>query len=180
MLSELGLVHIYCGDGKGKTTAAMGLAVRALGNGLRVIVAQFLKDGTSGELNIIRADPNAVVISNEGKSKFSFQMNEEEKAASTLMHTKTFEKCIKRCENGECDLLILDEILSAISTGMFDESMLIDFITTRGENARKTEIVITGRNPSDALVQLADYQSKIEKLKHPYDKGITARRGIEM
>ena len=105
---EKGLVHLYCGDGKGKTTAAMGLALRALGQGMRVAVVQFLKNGTSGELEPLKK-LGAAVYSGQPGAKFTFQMNAEEKAQATKENNARLAEALQQ----PCDLLILDEICAA-------------------------------------------------------------------
>lgn len=177
MNSELGLVHIYCGDGKGKTTAAIGLSLRAIGNGLNVVVLQFLKNGQSGEIAMLKPFPGAVVMANDTLTKFSFCMNEQEKIDCKRIHEDIFSAAVKLCNNGSCDVLVLDEIIGTIGANLFDESILVDFLINRPKNI---EVIMTGRNPSDTLVELADYLSEIKCIKHPYEKGVSARKGIEM
>lgn len=175
MHERLGLIHIYCGDGKGKTTAAMGLALRAMGNGVRVVVVQFLKNGASGEIDLLKK-LGAVVLYNEGKTKFSFNMNEAERIECEKTHCANLQQAIALCNEEKCSMLILDEALGAISSGLLDESLIEELLTSK---AYTLEIVITGRNPSDRLIELADYVSEIKKVKHPYDRGVLARDGIE-
>ena len=115
---DKGLVHLYCGDGKGKTTAAMGLALRALGQGMRVVVVQFLKNGTSGELEPLKK-LGAAVYSGQPGAKFTFQMNAEEKAQATKENNARLAEALQQ----PCDLLILDEICAARNSGMVDEAL---------------------------------------------------------
>ena len=171
----LGLVHIYCGDGKGKTTASAGLAVRARGHGLNVLLTQFLKSGTSGELEPLRS-LGVEVISGSYSQKFVFMMNAEEKAATRQRCETQFREAIARSREG-IDLLILDEVMGAIATGMLDEEEVIDFLESKPPNL---EVVLTGRDPSPALIDLADYVSEVVMLKHPYEaSGLVGRVGIE-
>ena len=176
MKEQLGLVHIYCGDGKGKTTAAFGLAVRAAGNGLNVVVAQFLKSGKTGELNVLRNLDPVTVVGNGITPKFVFQMNEEEKRETIRRHTEMFGQAARLCADGKCDLLVLDEIMSACTTGMFPLQKILDFIDTRPEHI---EVVMTGRNPPQELIDRADYVTEMVLRKHPYEQGIPARQGVE-
>lgn len=172
---QLGLIHIYCGDGKGKTTASAGLAVRARGNGLNVLLTQFLKSGTSGELEPLRS-LGVEVISGSYSQKFVFMMNDEEKAATRHHCEMQFREATARSREG-IDLLILDEVMGAIATGMLEEKEIIDFLETKPPNL---EVVLTGRDPSQALIDLADYVSEVVMRKHPYEtSGITGRVGIE-
>lgn len=172
----LGLIHLYTGDGKGKTTAAVGLAVRARGRGLRVLFVQFLKDGTSAELEGLR-QLGVKVISGQPTSKFVFQMDEEEKKASRLANCRRFAEVRQMSYDGEVDLLILDEILGAITTGMVDEGVVVDLMKTKPP---RLELVLTGRDPSPALLEHADYVSEVKMVKHPFESDkIPARPGIE-
>ena len=174
--SDLGLVHIYCGDGKGKTTAAVGLTVRAHGFGLKVLFMQFLKDGNSSELNVLRTLENIEILAAKPVKKFTFQMSEEELAATKEMSANQLQEAIDKVMSGNYDLLVLDEALGSIEAGVLDENLLLDFLDKKPE---KLEVVITGRFPSEKMVEAADYVSRIEKVKHPYDQGIPARKGIE-
>ena len=166
-----GLVHLYCGDGKGKTTAAMGLALRALGAGLRVTVVQFLKDGQSSELDPLRR-LGAAVYSGRPGMKFVFQMNEAEKAAARAEQNDLLRRGLAE----SCDLLVLDEACAALSLGMVEESLLRQAVLGRPAGR---EICLTGRDPAPWLVQAADYVTEMCCHRHPYQTGTPARRGIE-
>ena len=159
-----GLIHIYCGDGKGKTTAAVGLAVRCAGRGNKVLLVQFLKSRDSGELYSLAKLPDIEVMRGKESKKFTFQMNEEEKHA------------LAKIKNGGYSLLILDEVIGALNAKVFETPKLIEFLRHKPENL---EVVLTGRNPAPELVEIADYVSEMRKVKHPMDKGIMAREGIE-
>lgn len=171
-----GLVHLYCGEGKGKTTAAVGLCARAAGSGKRVLFVQFFKDGTSSENASLRLLPNVHTmhepryfgrVSNMGKEEF-----EECKRAYSAL----FEAAISRAAAEEFDLLVLDEAVSSCNHGVIDEGALLRFLKSR---PARLEVVLTGREPSAALVDAADYVTEMKKIKHPFDAGIVARRGIE-
>ncbi len=164
------MIHIYHGNGKGKTTAAVGLAVRAVGAGLKVIFVQFLKNGSSSEIKMLK--DNMEVEYCKECSKFTFQMNEEEKALVTEKHNQMIEKAF---ENG-ADMIILDEFLDAYNKKMIDRNLSEKLIS---ENKEKTEIVLTGRNPAEIFIEQADYISEITAVRHPYENGIIARIGIE-
>ena len=175
-MKDGGLIHIYCGDGKGKTTAALGLAVRCAGHGNHVLIVQFLKSRPTGELKSLALLPTIEVMRGKETKKFTFQMNDEEKAQVKGEHLALFDKVKQKCRDGHIDLLILDEVIGAINTGVFDKDILVDFL--KGKPA-ELEVVLTGRNPARELVELADYVSEIYKRKHPYEKGIGARTGME-
>lgn len=171
-----GLIHIYCGDGKGKTTAAVGLAVRCAGRGNKVLLVQFLKSRDSGELYSLAKLPDIEVMRGKESKKFTFQMNEEEKHALLIEHNKMFEQVLAKIRNGGYSLLILDEVIGALNAKVFEMPKLIEFLRHKPENL---EVVLTGRNPAPELVEIADYVSEMRKVKHPMDKGIMAREGIE-
>ncbi len=171
-----GLIHIYCGDGKGKTTAAVGLAVRCAGRGNKVLLVQFLKSRDSGELYSLAKLPDIEVMRGKESKKFTFQMNEEEKHALLIEHNKMFEQVLAKIKNGGYSLLILDEVIGALNAKVFEMPKLIEFLRHKPENL---EVVLTGRNPALELVEIADYVSEMRKVKHPMDKGIMAREGIE-
>lgn len=173
---DLGLVHIYCGEGKGKTTCSVGLTVRASGYGLNVLFMQFLKSGDSSELKVLRSLDGIEVLGTKPIKKFSFQMTPEEKQETKDVNAQQFNDMVKMLSEKHYDMLVLDEILGSIEAELFDEQILVDFLKNRPE---KLEVVLTGRYPTDELVELADYVSRIDKVKHPYDKGIPARAGIE-
>lgn len=168
---DKGLVHLYCGDGKGKTTAAMGLALRALGQGMQVVVVQFLKNGTSGELEPLKK-LGAAVYSGQPGAKFTFQMNAEEKAQATKENNARLAEALQQ----PCDLLILDEICAARNSGMVDEALAKQAVLERPQHR---EVVLTGRNPEAWMVEAADYITEMQPRRHPYEQGIPARKGIE-
>ena len=172
-MSSEGLVHIYTGDGKGKTTAAVGLAVRAAGAGLRVMFAQFLKGQPTGEIEPLKK-LGVIVIRGEAVTKFILNMNPAEIEECRRAQLGTLEAV----RNGinKNDVIILDEIFGAISTGMIEMSDIVSLIEKKPRGA---ELVLTGRDAPARLIGLADYVSDIKAVKHPYDKGITARKGIE-
>jgi len=170
------MVHIYHGDGKGKTTAAMGLALRMLGNGKRVFIVQFLKGKPSGEILALLKMEGATVLRGRPDSKYAFQMTEHELQAVTALHARQIDLAFAAAKEGKAEMLILDEALDAIATGTLDEEMLLDGLVQIGPCA---EVIITGRNPSARLLDKADYVTVMKKEKHPYDQGIPARRGIE-
>ena len=172
-----GLTHIYYGDGKGKTTAALGLAVRAAGCGLNVVIVQFLKNWKCGELNTLALLPNITVL--RGKiegATFVFEMNDEQKAVTKTIQDDILKNALEMQKNGQCDLLVLDEALDAYKLGVLDAELFEGLLNNKPENL---EMVITGHSADAKLIELADYVTEMAKRKHPYDLGVTARRGIE-
>lgn len=176
----MGCIHIYCGDGKGKTTAAAGLAVRMAGSGGQVIIARFLKNDDSGEVSVLREIRGIYVFPCEKDFGFTWQMSEEQKLEAGVYYGELLDKAFNMAhevaDKDKSVLLILDEVCAALNSGFLDESQLLSFLDTRKENM---EIVMTGRKPSDMMIERADYVSEIHKIKHPFDKGTGARRGIE-
>ena len=168
---DKGLVHLYWGKGKGKTTAAFGLAVRALGSGAQVTVVQFLKNGQSSELEPLRR-LGVLVYSGRAGTKFFSQMTEEEKRAILALHNEHLRQALRQ----PCDLLILDEACAACQYGMVDEKLLQQAVLQRPAGR---EVVLTGRTPAEWMCEAADYSSEIICHRHPYEKGITARKGVE-
>ena len=169
-----GLVHIYCGDGKGKTTAGIGLAVRAAGAGKNVIFTQFFKDGSSSEVKILKTVPNIRIFHCPVHHGLFFRMNEEQKARAREDYTELLEQVLEAAENA--DLRVMDEAISACNHGTIPEDRVARFLEEKPENL---EVVLTGRNPSQRLQNLADYISEMRKIRHPFDAGIPARKGIE-
>lgn len=167
-----GCVHFYYGNGKGKTTAAMGLALRALGRGLPVTVVQFLKDGASGECGPLEK-LGARLIAGKAAPGFVFTMSDDQKAATKALHDDALAKA--RATVGGPGILVLDEAGDALSLGLLDESLLLELLQSRGE----TEIVLTGHQPVESLLQNADYITEMKAHRHPYEKGLPARTGIE-
>ena len=172
--SGRGCVHIYCGDGKGKTTCVMGLGVRAAGAGKKVLLHQFLKDDSSSERNIIDGLANITVVPGTPMDKFTFQMNDEELRALRESNDAMFDRLCGMAE--DYDMLILDESVYAIDMGLLSEEKVLAFLANRPEHL---EVVMSGRNPSEKLKAQADYISEIRKIKHPFDEGLCSRVGIE-
>jgi len=173
------MIHIYFGEGKGKTTAAAGLAVRAAGRGRRVIFAQFLKSRETGEIAPLEKLGVEIIRSGKEKDCFSWEMTEEQKADYRIVQAELFGKVKESlCGESRTDLLILDEVLNAISKEheLLDEKALSDFLDTIPETL---EIVLTGRPAPRWLLAKADYITEMKKHKHPYDSGAAARESIE-
>lgn len=173
---ETGLVHIYCGDGKGKTTAAMGLTLRCNGGGGEVLLFQFLKSGRSSEMTSLELLPHVTVLEAYTKIKFAKYMTEEEKEEAKAFYTKRFEEIIEEVQSKEYKLLVLDEAIGALNLGYISEERMLEFLQNK---PAELEVVLTGRNPSEKMMAAANYVSKIEKIKHPFDQGIEARKLIE-
>lgn len=176
-MGELGLVHVYFGAGKGKTTAAMGLAARALGAGKRVLLTQFLKQNDTSERTILSAIPACRwVDSRLDTTKFTWQMTREERLALGDRLALQAEQAFSEARDHKADMLVLDEALGALHEGLLDEACLLARLKARPP---AMEVVLTGRDPSPALLACADYQIEMVCHRHPFAHGIAARCGIE-
>ena len=173
-MTGTGRIHIYYGDGKGKTTAAVGLAVRAAGSGLKVLFFQFLKDNSSNERKILEGLPGVTCLPGREPVKFVSKMNGDERIEFRHYNNKALDEIIKFC--GPFDMLILDEALCALNLEVLSEEKLISFIQHK---PRGLEIVMTGPRLPDNLLEMADYVTEVRKVKHQFDLGRSARKGIE-
>ena len=173
-MTGTGRIHIYYGDGKGKTTAAVGLAVRAAGSGLKVLFFQFLKDNSSNERKILEALPGVTCLPGREPVKFVSKMNGDERIEFRHYNNKALDEIIKFC--GPFDMLILDEALCALNLEVLSEEKLISFIQHK---PRGLEIVMTGPRLPDNLLEMADYVTEVRKVKHQFDLGRSARKRIE-
>ena len=173
-MTGTGKIHIYFGNGKGKTTAAVGQIVRAAGYGLDVLVFQFLKNNSSNESRILEQIPNITCLPGREKIKFANQMNSEEKAELKHYNTKALDEIIKFCS--PFDVLFLDEVLCAVELGLLNEDKLLSFLKHK---PRGLEIIMTGHDISERMLAAADYVTEMNKIKHPFDEGTSAREGIE-
>lgn len=173
------MIQIYCGDGKGKTTAAAGLAVRAAGHHIPVIFVQFMKDGSSGEIAVLKEVSGILVLHSELFYGFVRNMDEQQKEEMKIQYMNLLNKIEKEISGmkGNMAVVVLDEVLHACNFGLLEEDRLCRFLDDCPDTV---EIVLTGRNPSKSLIEKADYVSEIKKVKHPYDKGVPARKGIEL
>lgn len=170
---ELGLVHIYTGNGKGKTTAAFGLAMRAAGRGLNVLIMQFMKpsDGYGEQIACLN-HPNIELVCAGLDHFVSDRPGREDIEAAT--------DALRRAEvllaTGKYDVAILDESINAVRLGLFDSKELVESLERRPGNI---EVVLTGRGMTPELEEYADLVTEMRLVKHPYDRGIDARKGIE-
>lgn len=176
MKKQTGCIHIYCGDGKGKTTCGMGLCTRAAGYGFQVLIYQFMKDNSTSERKILEQVPNITIVPGLALEKFSFQTTPEEKAKRKQFYEEQFRKVTELAEREAFDVMFLDELIYTIRAGLFDEQLLLDYLDHKPE---RLEVILTGQGPSDELIRRADYVSELKKIKHPFDRGIGARDGIE-
>ena len=170
------LLHIYCGAGKGKTTAATGLAVRAAGSSMRVLFARFLKNEFSGELKILDQIPEIEVLHLEKSYGFFKTLSEKEQEEVREMYGRLWNTIQRKISTEDYDMLVIDEFMAAYRYGLIPNEEAVQFLKDRPDNL---EVVLTGRDPSDELLELADYISEVKMVRHPFEKGIRARKGIE-
>lgn len=172
----MGLMHLYCGDGKGKTTAAFGLALRAQGAGFCVVIAQFLKTEPTGEVTALAGLPRVTLLRIEESFGFTWTLSNEEREALRKAQDALFRRALEACPKEGNVLLVLDEAVGADRYGYLDPAPLRAYLQALPENV---EVVLTGRDPTPDLLAMADYVTEMKKLRHPFDRGITARTGIE-
>lgn len=172
-----GYVQVYTGDGKGKTTAAIGQGVRAAGAGLNVYMVQFLKSRGSGELNSLKKlEPNFKVFRFERERGFFWALTDKEKEELKEEVKKAFEFCEDVLKNNKCDLLILDEIMWGIENKLLEQEDLLHLMSIKPENM---ELILTGRNVPLKILDKADLVTEMREVKHYFRKGVQGRKGIE-
>ena len=175
MVLEKGLVQVYTGDGKGKTTAALGLALRAVGRGLRVVIIQFLKaDASTGELVSAKRLWPELKIKSMGRAGFIGP--EGPTAQDRALAEAALREARDIAHNGTCDVLVLDEINVAVSLGLVAEAMVCELIETKSDHV---ELVLTGRGAPDSIMKRAHLVTTMESTRHYFDHGQSARHGIE-
>ncbi|AET66109.1 ATP:corrinoid adenosyltransferase [Desulfosporosinus orientis DSM 765] len=174
---EQGLTHIYTGTGKGKTTAAVGLGVRAYGQGLKVLMVQFLKGWDTGETKVIESfEPSFKLFRYKENDKFVWEMTEQEIGRLEKEMRIGLNYATEAVTSGNWDMIILDEIMAAVNYRYLPLAEVVELVKSK---PLKLELVLTGRDAPAKLVELADYVSEINARKHPMAKGVTARAGIE-
>lgn len=175
-MERKGLLHIYCGDGKGKTTAALGLLMRAAGRGMRVHLVQLMKGRDTGELAVLRQIPGVTLARCDRDYGFVRAMGPAERQAITACHNRLLADAQALAETGQLGLLVLDELNPAYAHGLLDRPLARHLILQRPP---ALELALTGRAPDQVFLQAADYISEITALRHPYRQGVPARKGIE-
>ncbi|RII30834.1 MAG: cob(I)yrinic acid a,c-diamide adenosyltransferase [Geobacter sp.] len=172
---ERGCVQVYTGNGKGKTTAALGLALRAVGRGFKVCILQFIKGGGPyGEHLIADKLAPQLTIIQTGKPGW---VNTQDIAEDRRLAQEAFEQAKELLVSGGYDLLVLDEINGAVGFGLIDVEQVLELIRLRPE---RVELVLTGRNADERVIEAADLVTEMREIKHYYKAGVPARTGIEM
>lgn len=166
------MVHIYHGDGKGKTTAAMGLALRMAGRGKRVLVAQFLKGEDSGERLALAQLPGVELLPLPDCLPFTFQLTQQQREEEQQRYASMLGRLSKLA--AQADLMVLDEVCDAVDCGLVELEDVLKLL-----DGCSGEVVLTGRQGQSELLSRADYVTRMGKEKHPFDRGVEARKGVE-
>jgi cob(I)alamin adenosyltransferase len=171
---ERGLVQVYTGEGKGKTSAAFGLALRAMGRGLKVYVIQFIKGGFDyGELYVVKRLPN-LELKSFGRGKFVRDL--PPKKEDIKLAKEAFELAKEVVNGGQHDVVVLDEINVALHLKLLKNEEVVDLIRRKPKHV---ELILTGRYAPLEVVELADLVTEMKEVKHPFTKGVESRKGIE-
>jgi cob(I)alamin adenosyltransferase len=170
-----GCIQVYTGNGKGKTTAALGLAVRAAGHGLKTYFCQFLKGQDYGELSAIQKLSPLITIEQFGRKGF-IHVTENPDKEDIERAQKGLQKCHKMMKSQKYQIIVLDEINVAVHFNLFEEKEIHDFLDEKPE---EIEVILTGRYAPESFIERADLVTEMKEIKHYYKKGIRARQGIE-
>jgi cob(I)alamin adenosyltransferase len=168
-----GYVQVYTGDGKGKTTAALGLTLRAAGHGLRTYIGQFMKGQPYGELDALRDHPHITI---EQYGDVRCLRREEVTAEHVAQAQRGLEQAREAMLSGEYDIVVLDEINVAIWFGLLTADEVLAFLDEKPEHV---EVILTGRRAPQELIERADLVTEMREVKHYYQQGVAARKGIE-
>ena len=175
---DRGYIHAYIGNGKGKTTAALGLALRAVGCGYKVKFFQFLKGMQSGEIESVKrfGDEFQIIRIERESKKFFWQLTKEEKEKLRKQIQEQFKSIEQTVQQNNCQLIVLDEVLGAIENQLIDIDQIVHLLQIKSKHV---ELVLTGRNLPEELVHQVDLITEMKPIKHYYEQGVSARKGIE-
>lgn len=175
------MIHLYTGDGKGKTTAAIGQAVRAAGRDLQVYFTQFMKGNDSGELHCLQKLPNVKILRSEKEFGFFCSLSDTDKQELTEIHNQILDDLIQVADTGKCDMIVMDEITYPVNWKLIDLKKLERLLELCecADTDGQPEIILTGRDAPAFFWERADYITEMACRRHPYERGIQARRGIE-
>lgn len=177
MKLDKGMIQVYTGDGKGKTTAAIGQGIRAYGNGLRVVMIQFLKSNETGELNVLKnLGDNFKLVRLEKKRGFVWTLEAEEIEELKKEVVEEYNYAKEVLDNDLCDVLILDEVMGVLKNNFLSEDDVLELIKSKQNHV---EIILTGRNVPEKIAGYADLITEMKEVKHYFSKGVNARKGIE-
>jgi cob(I)alamin adenosyltransferase len=177
MKLEKGLIQVYTGDGKGKTTAALGQGLRSCGRGLKVCMVQFLKGRDTGELHSVeKLYPLFEIFKFERDRGFFWTLSDQEKRELKDDIDKGFEFIKAVAAKGECDVLIIDELLGVLGNKLLGIGEVVEFLKSKPDTM---EIIITGRNAPKEIIDTADLVTEMKEIKHYFRNGVPAREGIE-
>ncbi|MGL4774733.1 MAG: cob(I)yrinic acid a,c-diamide adenosyltransferase [Clostridium sp.] len=172
-----GYIQVYTGDGKGKTTCALGQGFRAVGNGLKVKMVQFLKSGETGELESVkRLGEDFKIYRFEKRRGFVWTLNEEEIEEVKKEVKVAFEFIKEIIVDNSCDILIIDEVMGVLSNKFLTEDEVLEVLNSKPD---KMELILTGRNVPEKILERADLVTEMKPIKHYFKKGVPARKGIE-
>ena len=172
-----GYVQVYTGNGKGKTTAAVGLGVRAVGDSMKVFMVQFLKSGETGELKSTKQFGDAFQIFRfEKKRRFVWTLTEEEKEEVKKEIKLAYNFALEVLHQNKCDILILDEIMGVLGNKFLSTEDVLNLIDEKPENM---ELILTGRNVPKEIIEKVDLVTEMKDIKHYFEAGVPAREGIE-
>lgn len=170
----MGRVHVYYGPGKGKTSTALGVALRCAGAGYKILMHPFIATNTSSEVEALKELSNVTYVPSIPLKRYTFMMSEEEKAQARQQNDRKLEELMEQAK--AYDMLVLDEALYAVEVGILTEDKLIEYLVRK---PCPLEIVLTGKTPSEKILAVADYATEMKKVKHPLDFGLSSRLGIE-
>lgn len=174
------MVHLYTGEGKGKTSAAIGLCIRAAGWNRQVCFAQFMKGNDTGEVHVLENLASVTVLRSKKNFGFYHAMSESDKAELADIHNKILDRLLEIAESANCDMIILDEVTYPVKWNLLDMEKLQRLLKMgKGEAAGAMELVLTGRGAENVLLETADYITEMKCVRHPFKKGVKARKGIE-
>ena len=174
---EKGLIQVYTGNGKGKTTAALGQGLRSCGRGLKVCMVQFLKSGDTGELHSVKKlHPLFEIFRFEKERGFFWTLSEKEKRELKEDIDKGFEFIKRVVSQNECDILIIDELLGVLGNKLLEVNEAVELLKSKPDTM---EIIITGRNVPEEILEVADLVTEMREIKHYFRNGVPAREGIE-
>ncbi len=173
-MGEKGLIYVFTGEGKGKTTAAIGQAVRSIGQGWKVLIVQFIKQVISGEVAPLKK--LGVEVYPMGLGYVGILTDRKERAQHVQAAERAFDFTKGKLDTGGYDLLILDEVNNAVHLGLLEVGEVLEFLKSKPKNL---SVILTGRDAPQEFLELADLVSEVREIKHPFREGLRGKKGIE-